>query len=382
VLSVHVRSCILEEIRTMRAHAGLALALALSSILLAPGPAQARPVPGVQFDRGLAQLESGQPVPLRNRPQPVRVRRGDHLRGWAVPLAPRDYAEPAEFGVILEFDGSRAELEAAGLRVGTQTGRIFTARVRRADIARLRGLSGMRRVQLARYLRPHLDVSRVDVRANLEQGASGSPPVYSGRAGQGLILGDVDSGIDFTRPDFQDSTGKTRILYIWDQNDTGGPGPAEFGYGSEWTKAQIDDTPGSVRHQDTDGHGTNVAGVLIGNGSETGCSQPAYRYVGMAPRAEFIEVATDFSDAGIIDGVNYIFQKAAALGKDCVVNLSLGGQAGPHDGSDDFSTAISVLTGPGRIVVASAGNEQADKIHGKTIELDEDLIRAYQNEHD
>ena len=147
----------------------------------------------------------------------------------------------------------------------------------------------------------------------------------------------MDSGIDFTRPDFQDSTGKTRILYIWDQNDLAGPSPAAFGYGSEWTKSQIDNTPGSVRHTDTNGHGTNVAGVLIGNGSETGCSQPAYRYVGMAPRAEFIEVATDFSDAGIIDGVNYIFQQAAALGKDCVVNLSLGGQAGPHDGSDDFS---------------------------------------------
>ena len=349
----------------MRAHAGLVLALALFSLLPVAGPASAQVSSGAQLDRGLTSIESGQPVPLRNRPLPVRARRGDHPRGWAAPVAPRDYVEPAEFGVILEFDGSRAELEAAGLRVGTQTGRIFTARVRRAEIGRLRGLSGMRRVQLARYLQPHLNVSGVDVRANLEHGASGSPPVYSGRAGQGLILGDVDSGIDFTRPDFQDSTGKTRILYIWDQNDTGGPGPSGFGYGSEWTKSQIDNTPGSVRHTDTNGHGTNVAGVLIGNGSETGCSQPAYRYVGMAPRAEFIEVATDFSDAGVIDGVNYIFQKAAALGKDCVVNLSLGGQAGPHDGSDDFGTAISALTGPGRIVVASAGNDQEDKIHGK-----------------
>ncbi len=349
----------------MRAHAGLWLALALSSLLLVPGPTSAQPAHGVELDRGLTSIESGQPVPLRNRPMPPRGRLLDRHSGRATPVAPRDYVEPADFGVILEFDGSRAELEAAGIRVGTQTGRIFTARVRRAEIGRLRGLSGMRRVQLARYMKPHLNVSSVDVRANLEHGAAGSPPVYSGRAGQGLIIGDVDTGIDFTRPDFQDSTGKTRILYIWDQNDVVGPGPAGFGYGSEWTKSQIDNTPGSVRHQDTNGHGTSVAGVLIGNGSETGCSQPAYRYVGMAPRAEYIGVATDFSDAGIIDGVNYIFQKAAALGKDCVVNLSLGGQGGPHDGSDDFGTAISALTGPGRIVVASAGNDQEDRIHGK-----------------
>ena len=349
----------------MRAHAGVVLALALSSLLLVASPVSAQVSSGVQLDRGVTSIESGQPIPLRNRPQPSSVRLRDRQRGRTTPLTPSEYAAPAEFGVILEFDGSRAELEAAGIRVGTQTGRIFTARVRRADIARLRSFSGMRRVQLARYLRPHLNVSGVDVRADLEHGASGNPPVYSGRAGQGLIIGDVDSGIDFTRPDFQDSTGKTRILYIWDQNDLAGPSPAAFGYGSEWTKSQIDNTPGSVRQADTDGHGTNVAGVLIGNGSETGCSQPAYRYVGMAPRAEFIEVATDFSDAGIIDGVNYIFQQAAALGKDCVVNLSLGGQSGPHDGSDDFSATISALTGPGKIVVASAGNDQEDKIHGK-----------------
>jgi subtilisin family serine protease len=365
LLSVHVRPGILEENRIMRAHAGLLLGLALSSLLLVPGPVSAQTSPGVQVDRGLTLIEAGQPVPLHNRPLPVRGRVLERNLDQPVAVAPSEYVEPAEFGVILEFDGSRAELEAAGIRVGTQTGRIFTARVRRAEIGRLRGLNGMRRVQLARYVRPNLNVSRVDVRANLENGGSGSPPVYSGRAGQGLIIGDVDSGIDFTRPDFQDSTGKTRILYVWDQNDLVGPGPAGFGYGSEWTKSQMDNTPGTVRHQDTNGHGTSVAGVLIGNGSETGCSQPAYRYVGMAPRAEFIEVATNFSDAGIIDGVNYIFQKAAALGKDCVVNLSLGTQAGPHDGSDAFATAISALTGPGKIVVASAGNDQEDGIHGK-----------------
>jgi len=349
----------------MRAHAGLVGALALSALLLLAIPASAQTPSGMPLDRGLASIEAGQPVPLSNRPLPVRGRLLGRDARLAVPVAPVEYVEPTEFGVILEFDGSRAELEAAGIRVGTQTGSIFTARVRREEIGRLRGLSGMRRVQLARYLRPNLNVSRVDVRANLENGGSGSPPVYSGRAGQGIIIGDVDTGIDFTRPDFQDSLGKTRILYVWDQNDAVGPNPSGFAYGSEWTKSQMDNTPGSVRHQDTNGHGTSVAGVLIGNGSETGCSQPAYRYVGMAPKAEFIEVATNFSDAGIIDGVNYIFQKAAALGKDCVVNLSLGGQAGPHDGSDAFGMAISALTGPGKIVVASAGNDQEDKIHGK-----------------
>jgi len=275
------------------------------------------------------------------------------------------YSAPSEFGVILEYDGGRVALEASGVRVVSQVGNIFTARMTKDEIGNLRKVAGLKSARLARYTRPHLNVSRVDVNAVAEQNPVGTPPVYQGRAGRNMIIGDIDSGIDWTRADFSDSLGKTRILYIWDQNDAIGPGPSGFGYGSEFTKTQIDNTPGSVRQTDSDGHGTSVAGVLVGNGSQTGCAQPAYRYVGIAPLANFIEVKTDFTDAGIIDGVNYVFQKAAALGKDAVVNLSLGSQFGPHDGSDTFATAISALTGPGRIVVASSGNDQEDNIHGK-----------------
>jgi subtilisin family serine protease len=337
----------------------------LIGLLLAVAPALAAPTPGPHVDRGLQQLEQGGPVLPLNRPLPFRPGPRDLPRGHGPFDGPRDYVEPAEFGVLIDFDGTRAELEAAGIRVGTQAGRVFTARVRREEIGKLRGLAGMRKVQLSRYLRPHLNVSAVNVRADLEHAASGSPPVYAGRAGAGVIVGDVDTGIDFTSSDFDGADGTTRILYIWDQEDAGGTAPAGFGYGSEWTKSQIDNTPGSITHRDTEGHGTNVVGVMAGNGSSTGCSRPAYRYVGIAPEAGIIAVKTDFTDAGIIDGVNYVFQKAAALGRDAVVNISLGSQSGPHDGSDDFTTAIGALSGPGRIIVASAGNGQEDNAHAK-----------------
>jgi subtilisin family serine protease len=341
-----------------------ALPLALAGLLLAGTSALAAPKAPAQLDRGLQWVESGQPVPIANRPVLSRVRLQDRLNGETSSWR-KDYTPPSEFGVTFQYDGPRVELEAAGIRVQSQIGNKFTARVRPNEIGALRGMAGIRNAQLARYCQPDLNVSAVDVTADLEHAASGSPPVYGGRAGQGIILGDVDSGIDFTRSDFMDGSGQTRILYIWDQNDAVGPNPPEFGYGTEWTKSDIDNTPGSVRQLDADGHGTNVAGVLVGNGSMTGCSQPAYRYVGMAPLAEFIEVNTDFSNAGIIDGVDYIFQKAAALGKDAVVNLSLGSQFGPHDGSDDFATSLSALTGPGKILVCSAGNNNSSNMHGK-----------------
>lgn len=342
-----------------------AAVLGLMGLLLTVAPVLAAPTPGPHVDRGLQQLEQGGPFLPLNRPLPVRPGPRDALRGGSPFGPPRAFDEPADFGVLMEFDGTRAELEAAGIRVGTQAGRIFTARLRREEIGKLRGIAGLRKVQLSRHLRPHLNVSAVDATATLEHAASGSPPVYAGRAGAGIIVGDVDTGIDFTSPDFDGADGTTRILYIWDQNDATGTAPTGFGYGSEWTKSQIDDTPGAITHEDTEGHGTNVVGVMAGSGASTGCSMPAYRYVGIAPEADIIAVSTDFYDAGIIDGVNYIFQKAEALGRDAVVNISLGSQSGPHDGSDDFTTAIGALSGPGRIIVASAGNGQEDDAHGR-----------------
>jgi minor extracellular serine protease Vpr len=339
----------------------LGLVFLLALVTAGVSPAAGR----VELDRGLRAIEAGTPVPVANRPLDNGGRLAARLYGRAYSIPPRDYVPPAEFGVLLEYDGTRAELEASGLRIGTQAGRIFTARVRPDEIGRLRGVAGLRNVRLARYCETHLNQSLPDTRADLEHAASGSPPVYAGHAGNGTLIGDVDTGVDFTRSDFNDDLGKTRIQYIWDQTDAAGPTPSGFAYGSEWTKSDIDNSPAGVRERDTNGHGTLVAGVLVGNGSMTGCSQPAYRFTGVAPLAKFIAVKTDLSDAGIIDGVNYVFQKAAAMGLNAVVNLSVGSAFGPHDGSGLFSTAVSSLTGPGRVVVASAGNNQGVPLHGR-----------------
>lgn len=344
------------------------LSLLTALTLAAPAAAVAAQSPahhGSTLPAVFDRLEAGDPTPVAHRPRSGRVNLRNRVMGISPEGAVPAYTEASEFGVSFEYDGMRADLERAGIRVQSQIGRVYTARVRRGEVGLLRGVSGLQHVQLARYMQPHLNLSLPDVRADLEHNASGSPPVYHGRAGRGILLGDVDTGIDFSSSDFSDSLGKTRILYIWDQNDVVGPSPAGFSYGSEWTKSEIDNTPGSVRHVDTGGHGTEVAGVMIGNGSSTGCSQAAYRYVGVAPEAKFIEVASDYSDVGIVDGVDYIFQKATALGMDCVVNLSLGSSYGPHDGTGTFSQLVNALTGPGRIVVASAGNSQEDAIHGK-----------------
>ena len=70
-----------------------------------------------------------------------------------------------------------------------------------------------------------------------------------------------------------------------------------------------------------------------------------------------------FSDTDVIAGCQFIFDKAEQMGKPAVINLSLGGHSSPHDGSSLYEQSLSGLTGPGKIIVAAAGNEGIDFIH-------------------
>ncbi|MBG1271024.1 S8 family peptidase [Nostoc sp. WHI] len=164
--------------------------------------------------------------------------------------------------------------------------------------------------------------------------------------GKGVIIGIIDSGIDPKHPAFAG-----RILHIWDQT-LPGPGVTEGHYGAEFTGAQL------TISQDTNGHGTHVAGIAAGADAT---------YGGVAPEAELVVVRSDLQDGHIADGIRYIFRIASELGRPAVVNLSLGGHADAHDGSDSLSKVIDAETGPGRIVCCAAGNEGNDNIHGQAI---------------
>ena len=109
-------------------------ALFLASLLLTSLPtlalAQMR-MPLEDLDRGLSAAEAGRDIPLQNRPLVRGPSVNDRLLDRAPSGAePRAYAAPEEFGVVLEYDGGRVALEAAGVRVMSQVGSIFTARMK------------------------------------------------------------------------------------------------------------------------------------------------------------------------------------------------------------------------------------------------------------
>jgi subtilisin family serine protease len=183
-------------------------------------------------------------------------------------------------------------------------------------------------------------------------GAGGLPTGYTGK---GVIMGVVDTGLDFNHPDFRDSNDNSRVLYYWDHEITNGNNPPQpYNYGQEWTAADI--ANGSVTSNLNQAHGSTVAGSAAGNGRANGTN------TGMAPDADIIVIQTNFNlpnwTNSILDACDYVFKKADALGMPAVVNLSLGSYWGSHDGNDPAAQGIEALLDAktGRIVVCAAGN--------------------------
>jgi subtilisin family serine protease len=254
-----------------------------------------------------------------------------------------------------------AELERLGIEMRTRVGDIATATIPVDLLDLLEDLPGLRQVEMSRPLKPFLDVSLPNTGGNMVHGASMPPYPMSGYTGRDVVVGVIDTGIDIAHGDFKNPGGMTRIESLWDQVNPNGPAPAGFGYGREWTAAQIDG--GTAASPDTDGHGSHVAGIAAGDGSDTGNGQAAFQFVGVAPEATILGVKTNFTTGGVADGVSYIFNKAGV--RDAVVNLSLGTQDGPHDGTSLFDQQIGQLVGNGRIIVAAAGNESNAGIHAR-----------------
>lgn len=180
-------------------------------------------------------------------------------------------------------------------------------------------------------------------------------PLLQAYDGASVIVGFIDTGIDITHPDFWNSAGSTRILWLWDQTKpVAANTPTVSANGQEWSKADIDAGLASS-HTDPGGHGTHVAGVGVGNGLATG------KFKGVAPKADIIFVAYDFTKSLMVEAVKYIYDKAAIAGKPCVINASLGGDYGMHDGLDLESQAIKSLINAraGQAFIAAAGNSGA-----------------------
>jgi hypothetical protein len=173
--------------------------------------------------------------------------------------------------------------------------------------------------------------------------------------GKNVIMGYLDNGLDYNHLDFRDASGNTRVLHFWDQaQPIDGTTPLPYAYGATCDSTMI--ANGTCAYNDTQGHGTTVAGVGSGNALANG------RNLGLAPESKIIIVKTNQNAANwtltVADACAYIFEKADALNLPAVINISYGDYFGSHDNLDPASMLMENLvdTQNGRVIVAAAGN--------------------------
>lgn len=195
--------------------------------------------------------------------------------------------------------------------------------------------------------------------------------------GEGVLVGFVDSGIDFMNPIFRYDNNTTKIVSIWDQSiPSEDQYPKDFYYGTEYSREQINQALNSpnpldiVPSTDVIGHGTVLAGVTAG------FPQSDYGFTGMAKKAEIVAVKLKtakpylkeffkipeesicYQENDIIFGIKYLLYVAKTLNRPIVICLGLGTSQGSHTEKgilENYLANISRL--PGVVVVIAAGNE-------------------------
>lgn len=195
----------------------------------------------------------------------------------------------------------------------------------------------------------------------------------NGLTGEGILVGVVDSGVDYFHPDFRNEDGSSRILRLWDQSLDGKP-PRGYVTGTEYTKEEIDkalalgETEGRrlVPSRDSSGHGTAVLGIVAGNGRASGGVNRGVAYksdllvvkMGNARENSFPRTTE------LMEGIDYLIRQTVKMRRPIAINISFGNNYGSHQGDSLLETYLSNAANVGRSVICvGSGNNGNDRIH-------------------
>lgn len=295
--------------------------------------------------------------------------------------------EQDEVAIIAKVSDLKRWEQLSEVRVGATLGGkapdgtyLVTGRIPVTRIEGIRQQPFVKSLKGSQILQPILDKTIEETAARPDL----LPAGHQTEGGDGAIVGIIDYGMDFAHQNFRNAGGGTRLLSIWHQAGPSSP-VSPFGYGREFSRDLINQAleqtnpyaalgygPAPDNPFQIGTHGTHVADIAAGNGR--GSQIP-----GVAPNADLIfvdashadipfggpqAVGSSFGDSvRLLEAIQYILDKAG--GRPCAINISLGTNGGPHDGTTLVEEGIDRLLSqaPNRAVVIAASNSFDDGIH-------------------
>lgn len=270
---------------------------------------------------------------------------------------------------FVRIDGNAAEiLHRHGCKELARMGDISIAAIPLRELGRLSCCRQVSRIETGRRCSVQMDTTRVVVNAEPVHAGDGLPEAYTGH---GVVVGVQDIGFDLTHPNFYSTDmSRYRIKAMWDQLSRDTLGSSLY-VGRDYVGQEALLGIGHAVDGETQTHGTHTMGIAAGSGAEGNGVVSPYR--GMACDADLVLVDNAADNASLIDpkdyykytyatdalGFKYIFDYADRHHQPCVINFSEGSHQDFHGDDQLYYQLLSAMTGPGHIIVSSAGNDGA-----------------------
>lgn len=196
--------------------------------------------------------------------------------------------------------------------------------------------------------------------------------------GKGVLVGIIDSGIDYTHPDFCNEDGTTRIAALWDQGLESDAFPPGYPIGTLFSEEQINAVLQETMEErgqqrlvpgtDVSGHGTHVTGIAAGNGRASG---GRYRGVAFESKLLIVRLAEVRSGTSLISGtarlmeaVDFCIRYAMEHNQPLALNLSYGTGEGAHNGRSLLETYLNAVASMAKCVICvGTGNDGTGRKH-------------------